>query len=141
MASANPRRVYLIAANHGQLLEKLRLAAGTPQVARFAKAIEERLFRKPSGDHDLRFELRDLSRGRAMLLVPKIIDEVTGHPGWNECADCPVRAAGHVCPIWENRARLIGTGDKNWLRMRLEALIEICSQNDVHLPCASCCCL
>ena len=75
-----PRRIrdaiLSIAANHGQLLEKLRLAAGTPQVARLREAIEERLFRKPSGDHDLRFELRDLSRGRAMLLVPKIIDEV-----------------------------------------------------------------
>ena len=134
VASPTAKRVYLIAANHGQLLEKLKLASESPQVARLARAIEERLFRRLSSDDDLRLELRDLSRARAMLLVPKIIDEVISHPGWNECAGCSVRSAGNVCPILENRERLIGERDNMLLRTRLEALIEICSQNGVHLP-------
>jgi hypothetical protein len=134
VASPTSKRVYLIAANHGQLLEKLKLASESPEVVRLAKAIEERLFRKQSNKDDLRLRLRDLSRARAMLLVPKIIDEVTNHPGWNDCVNCSLRVAGNVCPILENRKRLIGEGDNKLLRTRLEALIEICSQNGVHLP-------
>lgn len=134
VALPDARRVYLVAANHGQLLEKLKLASDSTAVARMATAVEEMLFRKTNPDPGLRLRLFDLSRSRATLLVGKVIEQVTDHPGWQDCETCPVLAAGQICPIQENRARLKGDRDKGLLRTRLEALIEICAQNGVHLP-------
>lgn len=134
VAMDKPERVYLVAANHGQLLEKLRLASESPAVARMAIAVEEMLFRKTNPDPGLRLHLSDLSRARATLLVSKVIEQVTDHPGWQDCASCPVLQAGQICPIQENRVRLKGERDGGLLRTRLEALIEISAQNGVHLP-------
>ena len=131
---ADSKRTYLIAANHGQLLEKIKLASENPTVFRMGAAIEEMLFKKGKADANLRLRLTDLSRARATLLVTKVIDQVTTHSGWETCEDCQLRAAGNVCPIWENRARVMRTDDNGLLRTRLEGLIEISAQNGVHLP-------
>jgi hypothetical protein len=130
VALDDPQRIYLVAANHGQLLEKLKLAADNPAVAHMANAVEEMLFRKGAADHGLRLELRDISRERASLLIDHVTNAVVNHPGWEGCTACPIRASGKTCPIWENRSRL----QNDDLRTRLRFLIEILAQNGVHLP-------
>lgn len=127
-------RLYLVAANHGQLIEKLKLASGDPGVARMALAAEEMLFGQGNPDSGLRLQLYDLSRARATEMIGSVIDEVTDHDGWAACEVCPVQENGRICPIQENRKRLKGSADHHLLRTRLEALIEICAQNGEHLP-------
>lgn len=133
VSSPTSSRSYLIAANHGQLLEKLKSCADDPAVARMLSAVEEMLFRKQEAD-GLRLRLLNLSRARATLLIGEIIEQVGQHPGWEGCQSCPLMQGENRCPIRENRQRLLGESDNKLLRTRLEALIEICAQNDVHLP-------
>lgn len=128
------KRVYLIAANHGQLLEKLKEASQDQAVKRMLAVIEEQLHSGTNPDPDVRLKLKNLSRNPDAELVRHVIDEIVKHPGWECCAQCPVRAAGKVCPIWENKTRLSGEQDNGVLRTRLMALVQISILNDQHFP-------
>lgn len=124
-------RVYLVAANHGQLLEKLKIASANPAVARMGKVVEELLVTGKKSDAGIHLRLRDLSRAPATTILGKIIEQVTQHPGWEGCGSCSAKG---MCPISENRRRLTGDDDKGLLRARLQALVEISEQNGVHFP-------
>ena len=127
-------RIYLIAANHGQLLEKLKAAPQTPCVRVMARSIEDLLVTGDNPDSQVRVNLRDLSQARASQMIASIIDSITKHPGWDQCDACPIRSSGATCPIWENRARIQGEFDEGLLQKRLTALIELSEQNGVHFP-------
>lgn len=127
-------RVYLIAANHGQLLEKLKEAASDDAVQRMLAVVEEQLHSGKNPDSAVRLKLKNLSRNPDADLVRNVIDEIVNHPGWAECEQCPTRAAGLTCPIWENRTRLSGSDDNGVLRTRLMALVQISILNDQHFP-------
>lgn len=134
LTSADSNRSYLMAANHGQLLEKLRLACGEPAVERMRQAVEEMLFGKGDSDPGLKLHLLDLSRRRStQLVLGEVIDAIAEHAGWSECGACPANLK-RTCPIQENRTRLVGENGNRLLRARLEALIEICVQNGAHFP-------
>lgn len=128
-----PRR-YLVAANHGQLLEQLRGAATTEQVARLVRVVEDLIVDGATSDAGVHVTVRDLSRCPSSGLLEHVIAQMTGHPGWSECEACPVRAAGGACTIWENRARLIGADDGGRLKQRIMALVELSERNGVHFP-------
>ena len=128
-----PRRVYLIAANHGQLLEKLKAAHQTPDLQAMVRAVEELLVTGDNPDPGVRLNLRDLSQAPASQMIRTIIAAMTTHPGWEQCEACPIRNA-QTCPIWENRGRIQGETDSGLLQQRLTALVELSEQNGVHFP-------
>ena len=104
-------RFYLVAANHGQLLEKLKSAPQTPALETMARVVEELLVTGKNPDPDIRLNLRDLSRAHASQMVGDIIDRIIAHPGWRYCDECPLKENGPACPIWENRGRIEGQPD------------------------------
>ena len=124
---------YLFAANHGQLLEKLKAAPPNETVQRVNKVIEDLLVTGVSNDHGIAVALTDLSRSPAAAMAMAIVDEVTAHEGWAGCDGCAHGASGH-CPIFENRRRLIGEGPDDPFKRRLTALIELSERNGSHFP-------
>lgn len=133
VASQAPERVYLIAANHGQLLERLKANPAAPAMDRLIQAVEDGLVDEDSPPTEIRLNLRDLSKAPAAGMLIAIIKEMTEHEGWASCETCP-NAVGAVCPIWENRRRLQSASDAGLLQERLCALIELSEQNGTHFP-------
>ena len=125
---------YLLAANHGQLLEKLKTAPDTTAVRRLTKVVEDLLVVGSTSDQGMRLELKDLSRAPAAKMTADIIEAITRHEGWDGCADCPSQADGKVCPILENRRRLMAEDDGDPFQRRLTALIELSERNGGHFP-------
>jgi hypothetical protein len=134
VCSPTPERVYLVAANHGQLLEKLKAAPQTPALKALMRAVEDLLVTGETSNPEVHINLRDLSHAPASMMLAPIIDAMTNHPGWDQCESCPNRSGGQTCPIWENRTRLQTGSDGGILRKRLTALIELSEQNGVHFP-------
>ncbi len=128
-----PRR-YLVAANHGQLLEQLRAAEPTELITRLVRVVEDLIVDGATSDTGVYLTVKDLSRSPSAGLLEHVISQMTAHPGWAACETCTVRAAGGVCTIWENRNRLIGGDDDGRLRQRLMALVELSERNGVHFP-------
>lgn len=133
VADPDTKIFYLFAANHGQLLEKLKSAPATPEVLRVSKVVEDLLVTSTSADDGIALELTDLSRSPAAEMAMAIIEKVTGHEGWKGCEDCGAREDG-TCPIFENRRRLIGDGPDDPFKHRLTALIELSERNGSHFP-------
>lgn len=124
---------YLFAANHGQLLEKLKAAPQSEAMRRVNKVVEDLLVTGVSHDSGIAVALTDLSRSPAAKMATAIIKEITMHEGWAGCASCTHGAAGN-CPIFENRRRLIGAGSEDPFQRRLIALIELSERNGSHFP-------
>lgn len=124
---------YLFAANHGQLLEKLKSAPSTPEVTRVRKVVEDLLVINVSADAGIALELTDLSRSPSADMAMAIISEVTEHEDWEGCQSCNANTDGR-CPIFENRRRLMGEGQDDPFKRRLTELIELSERNGSHFP-------
>lgn len=133
-ADPSATRFYIFAANHGQLLEKLKSAPDTPEVRRVSKVIEDLLVTGVSRDEGIKLNLDDLSRTPAADMARAIIKEVTGHEGWSGCSTCEARSDGKICPILENRNRLSGDDEGSPFTNRLISLIELSERNGGHFP-------
>jgi hypothetical protein len=131
---ANPSRVYLVAANHGQLLEKLKAAPQTDLLRSMTEAVEGLLVTGVNPNPSVRLNLRDLSQAPASEMIGMIIDKMMAHPGWGECPACPMQDGANACPIVENRTRLQDTSQGAVFQRRLMALVELSEQNGVHFP-------
>jgi hypothetical protein len=129
-----PERVYLIAANHGQLLEKLKAAPPSAELKAMIGAVEEMLVTGTNPNPAIHLNLKDLSQAPASSMVEPIIESMMNHTSWDHCDACPVKSNGAVCPIWENRRRLQSNDDSGTFRRRLTALIELSEQNGIHFP-------
>lgn len=125
---------YLLAANHGQLLEKLKTSPQTAAIKRFARVVEDLLVTGKSADVEVRLQLKDLSRAPAAKMTADIIEAITKHDGWNGCTSCPSQNGGLMCPILENRRRLMAEGEGDPLQDRLTALVELSERNGGHFP-------
>ncbi|MDN3277430.1 hypothetical protein QWJ07_24405 [Frankia sp. RB7] len=134
VAVPNPERVYLIAANHGQLLEKLKAAPSSPALKAVIETVEELLVTGANPNAVVRLNVRDLSQAPASVMLAPVISAMMDHPGWGQCDTCPNQASGNMCPILENRSRLQSVADGGTLRGRLTALVELSEQNGVHFP-------
>lgn len=131
----DPPRLYLVAANHGQLLEKLKAAPDSAPMQAFNRAVEELLVTGFNPDTNVHLGLSDLSRAPAAAMIGDVIKAMTEHEGWDHCGTCPANNEGHAaCPIRENRARLSGELDGGLFRRRLTDLIEISEHNGGHFP-------
>ncbi len=134
LRSGTSGRYYLIAANHGQLMDKWRTAPETPAVRAIGRVVEELLVTGDSPEPSIKLDLHDLSAQSGAEMLPQVLRQVLEHPAWEECHACPMRSATGGCPIWENRTRLTGERDGGLFQRRLTALAELSEQNRVHFP-------
>ena len=125
-------KVYLIAANDGQLVEAWAEAAQVEELERVHKAVEELLVGDLRELDDFQVKLYNLSRQSAAVLFPRILKAVLEHPGWGDCNQCAYQSQG--CPIWQNKQRLEGTDIDQTTRGHLTDLLELCELNQMHLP-------
>lgn len=71
VTAAHPERVYLIAANHGQLLEKLKVTQ-TDEMKRLRSTVEQLLVGEETDDVGVQVVLRDLSQAPASQTIGDI---------------------------------------------------------------------
>ena len=125
--------VVIIAANHGQLLDRLRdLARRQGRVHPLRKPLQERFLQ--AGPAPERLAVFDLSRTTSRKTFEEVAKAVASHPEWEKCVQCSLFSNGKNCPIDENRKRLLGESDGGQLINRLGDLVEISRLNGLHLP-------
>ncbi len=125
--------VVILAANHGQLLDRLRdLGKRQKRVHPLRKPLQERFLQ--AGPAPDRLAVFDLSRTTSRKTLEEVAMAVAGHPEWDNCKRCSLNSGGKVCPIDENRRRLLGESDGGQLTRRLGDLVEIARLNGLHLP-------
>jgi len=125
-------RVFLVAANDGQLVEAFdRLPCSDP-TNRARQAIEEMLVNGKTSVDGVALTLYNLSRTSAADLLDVILNAVVTHTGWQGCEGCRGQLTDKAsrCAIWENYERV----QQPLFRMRLRALLELCDHNEYHLP-------
>ena len=137
-----PNRLYLVAANDGQLLKYFRDAAsgGGPDAERAAHLhlrLSEMLRSEASVDETLTLELMNLSRTWDEGVVDRIFEAVLEHKGWDEgCGSCPGLKATNPCPIRLNR-ELLRNGAQappSPFRQRIKQTLALAAANDQHVP-------
>jgi hypothetical protein len=125
--------IVILAANHGQVLDRLRdLGRRQGRNHPLRKPLQE--FFLQAGQEPERLAVFDLSRSVGRIALEEVVAAVAKHTEWNNCARCPLKSDGKVCPIYENRERLVGASDGAQLAGRLGDLVEIARLNGQHLP-------
>lgn len=129
----NDSEVIVLAANHGQLLDRLRdLGRRQGRVHPLRKPLQECFLQAGSAPN--RLAVFDLSRTTSRTTLNEIANAIASHPEWRNCKRCTLIADGRVCPIDENRRRLLGESDGGQIARRLGDLVEIARFNGMHLP-------
>lgn len=125
--------IVILAANHGQLLDRLRdLGKRRGRVHALRKPLQERFLQ--AGPAPNRLAVFDLSRTTSRKTLEEVARAVAGHPEWDNCKRCALQTDGKVCPIDENRRRLLGESDGGQLSRRLGDLVEVARLDGMHLP-------
>ena len=125
--------IVILAANHGQLLDRLRdLGKRQGRVHPLRKPLQEHFLQ--AGPAPDRLAVFDLSRTTSRKTLEEVATAVAGHPEWENCKRCALKADGKVCPIDENRRRLLGESNGGQLSRRLGDLVEIARLDGMHLP-------
>lgn len=123
----------VIAANHGQILERLRdLGLRQVRTHPLRKLVQDAFLLQVIPP--ARLAIFDLSRTTNRKSFEEVLSAVAGHPEWASCVKCPLQTGGRVCPISENRTRLLGAGDDGRFARRLGDLVEVARHNGWHLP-------
>lgn len=125
--------IVILAANHGQVLDRLR-DLGKRQGGRHPLRTPLQECFLQAGPAPDRLAVFDLSRTTTRKTFEEVAKAVAGHPQWDDCSSCSLNADGKVCPIDENRLRLFGEADGGQLAGRLGDLVEIARLNGLHLP-------
>jgi broad-specificity NMP kinase len=125
--------IVILAANHGQILDRLRdLGRRQGRIHPLRKLLQECFLK--AGPAPDRLAVFDLSRSTSRKTLDEVAKAVAGHSEWDNCKRCALQADGKVCPIDENRRRLLGEFDGGQLSRRLGDLVEIARLNGLHLP-------
>jgi hypothetical protein len=123
----------VVAANHGQILERLRdLGLRQERIHPLRKPVQD--FFLLSGQAPDRLAIYDLSKTAHRQSLEEVLSAIAGHPEWDNCIKCSLQSAGRICPIFENRERLLGTNDGGRFVRRLGDLVEVARLNGWHLP-------
>ncbi|MFN3732045.1 hypothetical protein [Comamonas testosteroni] len=125
--------VVILAANHGQVLDRLRILGKRQGGRHLLRTPLQECFVQAGPAPD-RLAVFDLSRTTTRKTIEEVAKAVAGHPEWNNCSRCSLKAGDKVCPIDENRRRLLGEADDGQLAGRLGDLLEIARLNGLHLP-------
>ena len=127
------KEFVVIAANHGQILERLRdLGLRQDRVHPLRKAVQDAFLLQAAPPE--RLALFDLSRTTHRESLEEILSAVAGHQEWQNCDRCWLKDDGRVCPIYENRTRLLAIQDGGMFARRLGDLVEVARLNGWHLP-------
>ncbi len=126
--------VFLIAANDGQLVDTwTRLDRLQEEyVSKTSKLFEDLLFNNMSCKEGSRLTLFNLSQIPSAKLFELALQAFIDHEGWQHCYDEAGKESelfGDLCPIRKN-FELLREGQ---VRERLQALLELCDYNEVHL--------
>jgi hypothetical protein len=133
VSGAEDKRFLVIAANHGQILERLRdLGIRQNRIHPLRKPIQDAFLQ--AGLAPARLAIFDLSRSAHRETLGEVLSAVANHPGWSNCGGCSQQEGGAVCPIYENRNRLLGADDQGRFAKRLGDVVEIARLNGWHLP-------
>lgn len=125
--------IVIVAANHGQILERLReLGKRQGRVHPLRKPVQDAFLL--AGPAPERLAIFDLSRTARRHSLEEVISAVAGHPEWEKCNTCRWKIGELVCPIFENRERLVGAADGGRFTKRLGDLVELSRHNGWHLP-------
>lgn len=125
--------IVVLAANHGQVLDRLRdLGRRQGRKHPLRRPLQE--FFLQAGQEPERLTVFDLSRSVGRMALEEVVGAVAKHVEWDNCTRCSLNSGGKVCPIYENRKRLLGVGDDAQLVGRLGDLVEIARLNGQHLP-------
>ena len=123
----------VIAANHGQILERLRdLGKRQGRVHPLRKPIQDAFLQHGASPAGL--AIFDLSRTTRRDSLSEVLKAVAGHQEWDNCKQCSLRTDGRVCPIYENRTRVLGELDNGLFAKRLGDIVEVSRLNGWHLP-------
>ena len=123
----------VIAANHGQILERLRdLGKRQRRIHPLRKPIQDAFLQYGEAPQGL--AIFDLSRTTRRESLSEVLKAVAGHPEWENCKRCSLQADGRVCPIYENRSRVLGELDGGLFTKRLGDIVEVSRLNGWHLP-------
>lgn len=124
--------IVILAANHGQVLDRLRdLGRRQGRNHPLRKPLQE--FFLQACPEPERLAIFDLSQSVGRMALEEVVAAVANHVEWDNCARCTLKSGSKVCPIYENRVRLLGTGDSAQLGRRLGDLVEIARYNGHHL--------
>ena len=123
----------VIAANHGQILERLRDLGHRQGRKHPLRAPVQAAFLQGAEPLE-RLAIFDLSRATHRESIQEILAAVAGHSEWANCEVCPLKDGGRVCPIYENKNRLLGQADGGRFARRLGDLVEVAKLNGWHLP-------
>ncbi len=123
----------VLAANHGQILERMRDAGHRQgRVHPLRKPIQDAFLQQ--GAPPTKLAIFDLSRATRRDSLNEIIMAVAGHPEWENCKNCPQHVDDKICPIHENRNRLLGLEDGGRFARRLGDVVEVARLNGWHSP-------
>jgi hypothetical protein len=125
--------IFLVAANDGQLGETLRRLPGGAQLQKVRDTVEELLVSDRERLDGVHLALFNLSRGSSAHMFDLALDAMLRHDGWQRCRDEANSANqlfGTECPIRRNVELL----SEPLVRKRLRALLELCDQNNLHVP-------
>ena len=126
-------RFMVVAANHGQILERLRdLGIRQARIHPLRKPLQDAFLL--AGEAPARLAIFDLSRATRRETLGEVLSAVANHPGWSKCGGCSQREDGAICPIYENRNRLLGPEDQSRFAKRIGDVVEIARLNGWHLP-------
>lgn len=126
-------KFLVIAANHGQILERLRdLGIRQNRIHPLRKPIQDAFLQ--AGEVPARLAIFDLSRATHRSTLGEVLSAVANHPDWGKCKSCSLQEGGAVCPINENRNRLIGVVEQGRFAKRLGDVVEVARLNGWHLP-------
>jgi broad-specificity NMP kinase len=125
--------IVVVAANHGQILKRLGdLGIREKRVHPLRKNIQDAFLL--TGTRMDRLAIFDLSRTTHRSSLEEVLKAVAGHEEWDNCSRCTRQGNGRVCPIAENRTRLLGAADGGVFVRRLGDLVEVARLNGSHLP-------
>lgn len=138
VAGKDSDKIYLVAANDGQLLASWRdwSENQSTEEHKLFKIIEDMLVEERIRDDALNLNLYNLSRLDASEHFEELIEQVVEHPQWSQCEGCDMLKfdGANTCPIRINRERLrLGNGGAVF-RKRLGELMKLARANRMHIP-------
>lgn len=138
VAGKSEDKVFLVAANDGQLLATWRDWSDkqNEDAHRVFKIIEDMLVEERTTDHALVLDLYNLSRLDASVHFQELVEQIVEHQQWAQCQGCELLKddGSSSCPIRINRERLRGGTEGSVFRKRLGELMKLARANRMHLP-------
>jgi hypothetical protein len=128
----DPDKIYVVAANDGQLIESWRRGSDDPFVEQARVLLEAHLMGDANPTPSASLSFFNLSTVPCTTVLDLVLDAVLAHEGWEACRQdaSPLGFFGPSCPIRHNYELLGST----LVRSRLRELFELCQFSELHTP-------